>query len=434
MSTESFRRAGLAALLLLAGLPAASRAQAPTPGLYLGPSSCASSTCHGATRPRQVFDVLQNEYYTWLNQDRHARAYDVLYDERSTIIAGNLGLATPAQRAQQCLGCHVLSPPAPARAGPIEPTDGVSCEACHGPASGWRGAHSAQGWSHGQSVAAGMADLRDPAVRATVCLGCHLGADGRAVGHDLIAAGHPALAFELDNYSQAMPAHWRAKPADGVRVWAVGQAAAFRDSARELGRRAREGPWPDFSWLSCDACHHALVAERYRQGLDRAYRARAGLPPWSPARWLVLRVLVARYAPDELAPLDAAVDRLARQVSRLGTAPVEISAQAEGLAGHLDEVVRRLESVRWSPAEARRVLLDLTAARDSLAAADLDSAAQAVQAVFTLTSYLLAEQPGRLGGRLVDDVSAVAREVQDRQELDREAFRRALARVEEGVR
>ena len=413
---------------------------APPPipsGRYLGPASCAQDSCHGATRPRKVFDVLQNEYYTWLNRGRHAKAYEVLYDARSTAIVRNLALARSAPQAPRCLACHVLSPPAAERAGPVEVTDGVSCEACHGPASGWRGGHTAEGWSHEQSVAAGMTDLRDPRVRSAVCLGCHLGDGGREVDHDLIAAGHPPLAFELDNYSQAMPAHWRAKPAEGVRVWAVGQAAAFRDSARELGRRAREGPWPDFSWLSCDACHHSLADERYRQGLGSAFRARPGLPPWSPARWLVLRVLVARYAPDEVAPLDAAVGRLARDVSRLSTAPVEVSATAEAIATHLDGVAERLDRVRWNPAEARRVLLDVVAARDSLAAADLDSAAQAVQAVYTLTSYLLAERPDLLGGDLVDDVSALAREVQDRREmdqLDRDRFRKALARVEDGVK
>lgn len=417
---------------------AAEPAPPPMAGRYLGPASCAQDACHGATRPRKVFDVLQNEYYTWLNRDRHAKAYEVLYDARSAAIARNLALARSASEAPRCLACHVLSPPADEREGPIETTDGVSCEACHGPASGWRGGHTAEGWSHERSVAAGMTDLRDPAVRSEVCLGCHLGDGDREVDHDLLAAGHPPLRFELDNYSQAMPAHWRARPAEGVHVWAVGQAAAFRDSARELARRAREGPWPDFSWLSCDSCHHPLAAERYRQGLAAtAFRARPGLPPWSPARWLVLRVLVARYAPEEAAPLDAAVGRLARDVSRLSTAPVEVSATAEAIATHLDGVAERLDRVRWDPAEARRVLLDVVAARDSLAAADLDSAAQAVQAVYTLTSYLLAERPGLLGGDLVDDVSELAREIQDRRELepsDRDRFRRALARVEDGVR
>ncbi len=459
MRTEPMRRVGFVIPLVLAGLSGvAGSAQAPprppvpvaealpgpvkaepveavpTAGLYVGPGSCAQDACHGATRPRKVFDVLQNEYYTWLHQDRHAKAYDVLYDSRSGAIARNLGLATPAPEAPVCLGCHVLSPPGPARAGPIEPTDGVSCESCHGPASGWRGGHTAEGWTHEQSVAAGMTDLRDPGVRSSVCLGCHLGGDGRQVDHDLIAAGHPALRFELDNYSQEMPAHWRAKPAEGVRMWAVGQAAAFRDSARELGRRAREGSWPDFSWLSCDACHHSLAAERYRQGLGSSFRARRGLPPWSPARWLVLRVLVARYAPEEVAPLDAAVGRLARQVSRLSTAPVEVSATAEAIAGHLEPVIERLGRVRWDPAEARKILLGVTAARDTLAAADLDTAAQALQAVYSLNSYLLAARPGLLGGDLIDDVSAVAREVQGGRELDRERFRRALARVEEDVK
>ena len=52
-----------------------------------------------------------------------------------------------------------------------------------------------------------MNDLRDVATRAQICLRCHLGQassdhTSRVVDHRLIAAGHPVLRFELDNYSE----------------------------------------------------------------------------------------------------------------------------------------------------------------------------------------------------------------------------------------
>jgi hypothetical protein len=225
-----------------AGTAAAAPAAAEPPpqaGIYLGPTTCGSSSCHGSVVPRQAQGVRQDEYFIWQKRDLHAQAYGVLFNDRSRVIARRLGIADPGA-SQACVGCHALSVPARQRRGTLEAEDGVSCESCHGAASGWLEGHRSESWTHRQSVAAGMTDLRELAVRSAVCLSCHLGAADKTVNHDLIAAGHPVLAFELDNYSEAMPAHWlpysdrRSAAGEpdthGTRAWAVGQAASFRSS------------------------------------------------------------------------------------------------------------------------------------------------------------------------------------------------------------
>ncbi|MBV8166915.1 MAG: hypothetical protein JO021_08985, partial [Alphaproteobacteria bacterium] len=58
---------------------------------HLGVTSCAGSTCHGALEPFRNSNVLQNEYVTWSQKDKHSKAYKVLFDERSVRIAKNLG-------------------------------------------------------------------------------------------------------------------------------------------------------------------------------------------------------------------------------------------------------------------------------------------------------------------------------------------------------
>ena len=45
---------------------------------YVGPGSCSASACHGGIQARDTTKVLQNEYSTWIVQDRHSRAYTVL--------------------------------------------------------------------------------------------------------------------------------------------------------------------------------------------------------------------------------------------------------------------------------------------------------------------------------------------------------------------
>src|SRR5688572_25056828 len=62
------------------------------PYTYSGLATCVSSGCHGSTEPLNATRVLQNEYYTWLNNDRHAQAYNVLFTDRSARIAKNMRL------------------------------------------------------------------------------------------------------------------------------------------------------------------------------------------------------------------------------------------------------------------------------------------------------------------------------------------------------
>src|SRR5688572_13152265 len=108
------------------------------PGKYVGVASCVNSGCHGSTQPLNATRILQNEYYTWLNSDRHAQTYNVLFNERSARIARNMRLRRRAYEEKVCLDCHTTNVPVDQVEGRIDPEDGVQCELCHGPASGWR--------------------------------------------------------------------------------------------------------------------------------------------------------------------------------------------------------------------------------------------------------------------------------------------------------
>jgi hypothetical protein len=155
-----------------------------------------------------------------------------------------------ADTAPKCLACHALSVPEADRARTFDSTDGVSCESCHGPASNWLGSHTTKGWTHERSVAAGMRDLRDPIRRSENCLACHLGNADKAVDHEMIAAGHPDLYFELASFTAAMPRHWKeqsGRSADRVRMLAAGQAVAIARTVaarrpQYQGTRGRSSP------------------------------------------------------------------------------------------------------------------------------------------------------------------------------------------------
>ena len=91
---------------------AAARAQQPdAPGRYVGVASCVSSGCHGATVPLNAQRIRQNEYYTWLHSDRHAQAYNVLFNTLSKRIAKNMRLKATPYQEKVCLDCHSTNVP-----------------------------------------------------------------------------------------------------------------------------------------------------------------------------------------------------------------------------------------------------------------------------------------------------------------------------------
>src|SRR4249919_3913209 len=172
-----------AAILFAATLTTSLRAAAPArfaslppqaaaadTGNYVGPGSCSAVACHGAIRPVAGARILQTEYSTWVSQDRHARATDVLGNTVSQRMGRILGIGNP-MLAQKCLLCHSLDVP-PASRGRTFATDGVSCEACHGPATGWLGYHVTRDATHDESVKRGMYDTKDVVKRTDKCLTC----------------------------------------------------------------------------------------------------------------------------------------------------------------------------------------------------------------------------------------------------------------------
>lgn len=220
--------------------------------------------------------VLGNEHTTWIGDDPHARAYQVLLEPRSERIARNLAGGAeivPAHRDPRCLACHSTPRPESARAGTEwMDADGVGCESCHGPARDWIGPHTTEAWRTGRIARpATFWPTDDLESRARGCAGCHIGRHDpdnglvRDVNHDLIAAGHPRLDFEFAAYHDRMPAHWvprgdEAAPHFSVQAWLTGQRVAIAETLALTEARAAsaEGPWPEFAEYGCAGCHHDL--------------------------------------------------------------------------------------------------------------------------------------------------------------------------------
>ena len=352
---------------------------------YTGPGSCASPSCHGGVQVRTTTSVQQNEYSTWVVKDKHAHAFAVLTNPIATRMAKILGI-DKADAAPKCLGCHALSVPEADRARTFDSTDGVSCESCHGPASNWLGPHTTKGWTHERSVAAGMRDLRDPVRRAENCLACHLGTAEKTVDHEMIAAGHPDLYFELASFTAAMPRHWKPEePSADVRMLAVGQAVQFREQLRRVARNAQGNSWPEFADLDCFACHHSLTNAENSWRQQQGYPGRsAGSPPWNLSRYAVLRPIVTEMDREGGRRLEPEVDKLSAIMSTVNPDRTKAAAQARATGDAADRMVQQIAAMSFDQARTLRLLQSIARDDDTIPSQGERAAEQATMVLQSL--------------------------------------------------
>jgi Cytochrome c554 and c-prime len=225
-------------------------------GTFVGSVGCKSSSCHGGAGPKR------SQYFTWSQKDFHTKAFTILLSARSQRIAESLGVA-PAETSARCTVCHSpFQSVGPGRLGPdAHPDEGVSCETCHGAASGWLRGHTRKDWTYNTRVGAGMRDLRSVYVRATACAACH-----QTLEPALLKAGHPDLFFELDSQSVAEPKHWKDDdPWSGLREWLTGQAVALREMSWALAADPQNDEWSSarwngLAWLCATATNAAAIS------------------------------------------------------------------------------------------------------------------------------------------------------------------------------
>jgi hypothetical protein len=328
---------------------------AADPPKYTGPGSCASPSCHGGVAPRSDNSVWQNEYSTWVVKDKHSQAFTALSLPVAVRMAKILGLPN-AFSAPKCLACHALDVPEAERARTFDASDGVSCENCHGPASNWLGPHTTKAWTHQQSVDAGMYDTRDVVHRSEKCLTCHLGTPQKFVDHEMIAAGHPDLYFELASFQAVMPKHWRERsdfttkdskddPWADVRALAVGQAVQLREQFRRVARYAQGPNVSEYSVMDCFACHHSLTSAQDSWRQELGYQNRK---PGSLTLNLSSVTLLALFGNS-----DADYRRLTTELIRLAEKPVSPDPQAIEAA---DRVAQRIATMKFDPASTLAIL------------------------------------------------------------------------------
>jgi len=245
---------------------------------------------------RRDGEIRGDEFLIWRLQDPHAKAYQDLLGKRGLEIITNLSprpndlepgslLAfdqASEQLRRRCLECHATGGFEGVSSGVAN--DGVSCESCHGNAKHWLAAHTQAAWrSREDKQSLGFNDTDHLVSRARTCVKCHVGTIAGDVNHDLYAAGHPRMHFELFAYHSRLPKHWDEGPRGEQQAMygadfphdllVVGALCTAEASLKLLGDRIelamnaagngnaqdQNHVWPELSEYSCFHCHQDLA-------------------------------------------------------------------------------------------------------------------------------------------------------------------------------
>ncbi|HTT32504.1 MAG TPA: multiheme c-type cytochrome [Methylomirabilota bacterium] len=415
---------------------------------YIGPGSCAATSCHGSVKPIAGSRILQNEYSTWIIQDKHSRAYQALTGDVGERMARILKLGAKAEESPKCLLCHALYTTPEQRGRPFEISEGVTCENCHGPASAWLGPHTMRSWPHEKSVALGMQDTRDVIHRTEKCLECHLGTRNKFVDHEMIAAGHPDLYFELDSFSAVMPRHWKVpresepgKPAEdpawvGVREWCTGQAVQLRAALERLTWRAKnerfdkKDVWPEYSELSCFACHHALGPAKDSWRQEHGYVGRRpGDPAWNSSRYAVFRLLAKQIDSASGQELDRQLLIVSDEMSKLNPDRNVVGSAASVAVPLVQHIAERLATMQYDQAVALRLLQRIPDDAENIALADERAAEQAVMAMDSLYIAYSREAKPANAAEVRTAINGLFQQLENPSTYNADQFASALRRV-----
>lgn len=296
MSTESF---WFVLMLGLSAVPA---------GAYdvVGPARCTS--CHHHARQTSKW---RTEEPASLKMKAHFNTLKALEAPAAARFARASGLSDPYERQGACVGCHAT----PFRG---QPSAGVSCESCHGAASGYLDLHQIAG-SYRRAVGAGLRDLRGrPQAIARLCMDCHFVTDRR-----LTSAGHPS-GEEFDAGSSLEKLiHWNAVY-DSAEIGRLARGAMGRPAAQEAVAvtSAPESSWDWDSFKPMPA--------------DYAARKPAPAKPAPPARRLTSPSSRAAEIRGEAIFL---LERLLRSGARAPQIPAPAPLlEYEGPDGELDRI------------------------------------------------------------------------------------------------
>ena len=255
--------------------------------------------------------------------------------------------------------------------------------------------------------------------------------------HAMMAAGHPRISFELDLFSSFQQHHdvdadylQRKGVADGVQLWAVGQAEAVA-RATDLFTRpqlATEGLFPQLTFFDCHSCHREIIDGPERRLTFEVNPARPltfGQPPFNDENIIMLDAVAQALAPARAEGFRSASRDFHAAMNRGREPAVTAAVALRTEAGRLSDA---LAARSFGGNDAFEVIAIIGGRATAARFTDYAGSVQAVMAVDTLLNALVTQDRITLGAAasIRADINRAYSAVRSPEGYDPGDFRAAL--------
>ena len=143
--------------------------------------------------------------------------------------------------------------------------------------------------------------------------------------------------------------------------------------------------WPEYSELSCFACHHSLgpAKDSWRQAHGYEGR-RPGDPAWNSSRYAVFRLLAKQIDSGSGQELDRHLLAVSNEMSKLNPDRAAVANAASAAAPLAQQIAERLAAMQYDQAVTLRMMQRIADDAEDIAIADERAAEQAAMAMDSL--------------------------------------------------
>jgi hypothetical protein len=143
--------------------------------------------------------------------------------------------------------------------------------------------------------------------------------------------------------------------------------------------------WPEYSELSCFACHHALGPAKDSWRQEHGYgRRRPGDPPWNGSRYAVFRLLAQQMDSASAQELEKQLSAVSGEMSRLNPDRNTAASAASAAVPVAQRLAERLATMQYDQATTLQMLKRISDDAENIALADERAAEQAAMALDSL--------------------------------------------------
>ena len=165
-------------------------------------------------------------------------------------------------------------------------------------------------------------------------------------------------------------------------VASVVERLTWRAKSERLDKR---DVWPEYSELSCFACHHSLGPAKDSWRQEHGYSGRRpGDPAWNGSRYAVFRLLAKQIDAAGAEEMDRQLTRVATEMSKLNPDRGMVASAASAAAPVAQRFAERLAAMQYDQAATLGMLQRITDDADAISLADERAAEQATMALDSL--------------------------------------------------